>query len=148
MPARTAKRLIIAAALMAVAFLPACNNDDKNEPESEVFRGVYFVRDLTIVEDARQIDSVLMTVTNNRNYAMFFWDAAGFDVDFCNCEGTVYDFGSNVAVFDLSFVHSNNCDSLRVPSGEYVADFVTHGDTVYFEQLYGDTLHMLLLLQE
>ena len=147
MMGKSAFRLILCALLLFLTAISGCNSTDSDDdPESEVFQGIYIVRDLTIVEDARLVDSVLMTVTNNRNYALFFWDADGLFVDFCNCEGSIFDFGTNLAVFNPRFVQAGNCDTVRIPRGEFVADFVTHGDTVYFEQRSIDSLFQLQLL--
>lgn len=128
--------------------LAACEEDDPGTSQ-ERFHGTYMVRDLTLVIQARQIDSVRLTVTNNRFYSLFFYDAEGLDVDFCDCEGGISDFGTNRVFFNPTNINyiEGHCDTLRIPRGEFAADFVTHGDTVYFEQRSGDSLFQFLLRQ-
>lgn len=129
--------------LALIVGLVACRNTDEPEVTVEEFRGSYYVRDLTLVEDEAKVDSLIFSVTNGHTYQMLFYDAPGTEVDFCNCEGNLVNYGTQNVTFTLSDVHGYNCDSLRVPGGVFTSDFVSHGDTVVFEQTRPDSIFRL-----
>lgn len=126
--------------------LVGCNNREQaSQTVIEEFQGIYIARDTTIVIDSQKKDSVILSIKNSRAYSLLFYDMG--IVDFCNSEGTVGDFGSNNIIFIPTKINVNNCDSLRLPRGEFNADFITHGDTIYFEKRISDSLYRFILLK-
>ena len=94
------------------------------------------VRDLSIVQSAAKIDSLIFTTQRNTTYRMMFYKSSPVDplVNFCYCEGTLIDFGTAKVSFAPTTIIRENCDTLRIPRGLFEADFRTHGDTVYIEK--------------
>jgi|GEM_PF-1798046 len=126
---------VFSTAIMAVtAFLMigCSSSQNSSQPVVEEYKGTYMVRDTTEVISKAKIDSVTFTIRDYKVYSFNFYDAV--NVDFCDCEGSALNFGTNKITFDPTVITSSNCDSLRIPRGVFDADFVTHGDTVYMEK--------------
>jgi hypothetical protein len=130
-----------------------CSKEDDLGPPNEEFMGVYTARDRSDVIDLAKVDSVIFAIQRNTTYDLIFFKSTPVDklVDFCNCGGTLLDFGTGKASFDPTFIVRVNCDTLRIPRGEFGADFRNHGDTLYLErEVTGngyDSLYQFILLK-
>jgi hypothetical protein len=141
------------AAAFALAFLTTgCGGDDAavDTPYVEHFKGTYLVRDVTEVIMMAKWDSVTFTVTDGYIYTMRFYPLSTSDqsVDFCGCDGRLDKYTSNTIGFSPNLYLGSNCDTLRVPRGDFTADYATHRpDTVYIEKRLGDSLYQLVVLK-
>lgn len=148
------KLLLLLIPLMVWA---ACSDEDDLGPENEEFRGTYLVRNLGEVKDLAKQDSVTLKIRKNIAFEMHFYGLNGINdhIDFCDASGTIVDFGAQIIGFDPDFVFSGNCDTLRIPRGDFIGDFKTHGDTVYITKNVSvsngsetiDSIYQLVLLQ-
>ncbi len=150
--------LVLSVVLLCSFLLIGCPDNQSNlGPENEEFVGTYMIRDSLIVESLAKIDSMRFSIVRNTTYSMQFFQADSLDeVDFCDHSGTILDFGTAKAAFDPTSVSYNNCDTLNVPRGTFVADFINHGDTVWIyknvsgtsltDELY-DSLYIMKFLQ-
>ena len=99
---------------------------------NEDFVGTYMTRDSALVESLSKIDSIRFSIERSTTYSIQFFQADSLDeIDFCDHSGTILDFGTGKASFDPTSILYNNCDTLNIPRGTYVADFINHGDTVW-----------------
>ena len=117
--------------LLALLFL-ACSDDDVEETVEE-YLGTYFVIDdsVYITNVGMTTDSVILTIYNNRSYYLMTYKYNQSDPKlFCNSEGNVDGFGSNVVIFTPTGITGSNCDQIRIPDGRFIGDFVSHGDTI------------------
>lgn len=121
-------------ALLAVVFIIGCE-DENSEPTVEEFVGTYSASYDSLTQlISNNIDSVVLTITGGSDYSLLFSRTSGSDNEaFCNSYGTVSGFGTTLTIFSPSSTTyiPGMCDSLRVPRGPFVSDFVTHGDTIY-----------------
>ena len=107
--------------------------EEEDDPITEQFVGTYRVYDPAIVGE--KLDSVSLTVEENTHYQFVHYRVRpGAVIDFCSNSGTVNGFGTNIAVFHPQTIDVGGCDSIRVPRDTFVADFVNHGDTIYFDR--------------
>lgn len=138
---------IITALVLAAG---ACKKDPPAyEPYIESFVGRYLVRSTSQVILMAKIDSTNLTITDGVAFAMNFWPMDEVDeLDFCACEGELPVYTSQIVDFSPLLFHQANCDTMRVPRGEFTADYVTHGDTIYFERRVGDSLYQLTVLRQ
>ena len=130
-----------------------CNNEGNLGPANEEFVGVYLMRD-TQIAMSEKIDSVIFTVFRNTTFSMIFYEGegSGKDVDFCNCQGNIIDFGTAKASFDPTSISYGNCDTLRIPRGLFSADFINYDSVIVIEKRepysdVDDTLYQLILLK-
>ncbi len=120
------------------------NNGTGSQPVTENFRGTYSVKQTSVVGEKK--DSLLLAVTDNAKFSFHFYPTSSNDVtEYCDCEGSVYDWGSNRITFNPTQIFGGNCDSKRVPSGLFNADFVSHGDTIIFSRSSNDTTFVIRL---
>lgn len=145
---RYSKFWIITAGLILAAV--GCKKDPPAyEPYVESFVGLYTVRDRTQVILMAKIDSTHLTITDGVAYAMSFYAKDEVDdLDFCACEGELDTYTSNLVDFRPLAFFQSNCDTLRVPRGDFTADYVTHDDTIYFERSVGDSIYLLTVLRQ
>ncbi len=135
---------------IVVLFLFGCSNtitDGKADRDIKTFRGEFISNNDAGDIRSRRIDSVELTLTNNVSYSFRFYDISDGEVDFCNHSGLVGDFWTNSVTFSVGLISYNNCDTLNIPRGVFVADFLNFGDTILFEHINGDTLRRLTLLK-
>ncbi|UCD64507.1 MAG: hypothetical protein JSW34_03475 [Candidatus Zixiibacteriota bacterium] len=138
----------IASLVTALLLAAACRDDPAvDTPFVENYVGTYMVRNVTDVILMAKMDSTNLVITDGLTYAMSFWEKDELDeIDFCSCEGELDTYTSHTMEFDPHLFLDSNCDTLRVPRGEFDADYVNHGDTVYFEKRNGDSLFQLIVL--
>ena len=118
--------------MLLLAVIVGCE-EDEDEPITEKFVGTYRVYDPAIVGE--KLDSVNLIVDENTRYQFVHYRVhPGAEIDFCHSSGIVDGFGTNLAVFHPQSIDAVGCDSIRVPRDTFVADWQTHGDTVYFDR--------------
>lgn len=143
---RSAVVLIAALSLFAAG----CEEEDNalNDPYIERYTGTYMYRDTTKVMDLAKIDSVDYTVTDGYTYSMSFWAMGPTDdVDFCDHQGRLETNTANIMEFEPVIQLSSNCDSLRIPRGDFNTDYRTHApDTIYIEKREDSLLWRLVVL--
>ncbi len=150
--------LVFLVVLLSSFLLIGCPDNQSNlGPSNEDFVGTYMIRDSLLVEELAKIDSIRFSVVRNTTYSLQFFQADSLDiVDFCDHSGTILDFGTGKASFDPTSISYNNCDTLNVPRGTFVADFINHGDTVWiYKNVSGkdiagtdyDSLYIIKFLQ-
>lgn len=143
--------------LLPLLLWSACSDEEDKTPPDEEYRGTYLVRNLGEVIDLAKQDSVTFKIRAGAYFDLHFYELNGpnDDVHFCDATGNLLDFGTGKVGFDPTHVFSNNCDTLRIPRGDFAADFKNHGDTVYIYKevtvVKGletiDSLYRLVLLQ-
>lgn len=143
--------------LIPLLLWAACSDEDDVGAPDESFRGTYLVRNLGEVKIMAKNDSLTLKIRKNTTFEMHFYGLEGTsdDVNFCDVSGTIVDFGTQLIGFEPTFVFSGNCDTLRVPRGNFVGDFKTHGDTIYITKNVTvntgsetiDSIYQLILLQ-
>lgn len=137
------KRIIIVTAVLLISFiLGGCpNNSTDLGPADEEFVGTYMARDLKEVQQLAEFDSIFFSVIRGTTYSIDFLHAvnAQGDQGFCNHSGTILDFGTAKASFAPTSFSYSNCDSISIPRGTFVADFVNHGDTIWIYKQVTDT---------
>ena len=112
------------------------------------YRGFYFAADDSSNIMMQKTDSVLLTITNGEIYSMNFFESnASSDVEFCDHTGLMSGFWTNSIIFIPNSIDLINCDSIRIPRGEFRGDYVTHGDTIYIEKTIDALLYRLKLLK-
>lgn len=140
-------QLPLALAILVFMTLASCSEDEDKEPVVETFRGTYGFKHPATV-GASKTDSIILTVTDNRNYRFDNFDDLGDnETEICGSSGVVVHFGSNTSEFKPSSIEYGNCDTLRIPRGTFDADFQTHGDTIWFDRVSGDTTFSIRLLR-
>jgi len=140
-------RFVWALAILPVLLLAACGEEDEVEMTVESFSGTYAVGHASIVGEKR--DSVILIVTNGREYTVDNYPSVtGGNTQICSSAGGISGFGTSRAVFTPRSKFGSNCDTTRVPSGEFVADFRSHGDTVYLDRTSSDSTYSFRLLPE
>ena len=135
---------------LTALFLFGCSNtitDGKKERDVKFFRGEFISNNDAGNIGTRRIDSVELTLTNNVSYSFRFYDVSSDDINFCDHSGLVGDFWTNTVSFSVGLITYNNCDTLNIPRGTFVADFLTLGDTILLEQINGDKLRRITLLK-
>ncbi len=141
-------RLTVVLSVMLV--LGGCGKESGvDTPHILTYVGTYMWRNPTVVITAAKIDSVEFKITDGVLYTLRFHQLDPTDmVDFCDCDGRIDQNTSSVMSFDPTVVIYSGCDSLRIPRGDFVPDYVSHRpDTVYFEQRDDTTLYRLIVLQ-
>ena len=141
-------RNVIAVILVAMILTAACEDEPDSIPP-EVFHGTYFV-DINpdiIGEGTEKTDSLTFTVDDGRLYSMFFYSVTGdtSQPNFCDCSGTLEGYPTNFVIFNPTNINASNCDHQRIPIGIFNADFINHGDTIWFDKEIGDTIYQLRL---
>jgi hypothetical protein len=138
---------LIAVLLTVPVLLGGCE-DEEIERSREVLRGTYVV-DHPAHVGGEKSDSVTLTVTDNRSYVFEHSPYPPDDqVEICSSSGTVGAWGSNVVTFSPEETYGFNCDQIRIPRGEFRADFRTHGDTVWLDKVVNDSTFRLRLIPE
>lgn len=131
-------RILLLLGVLFIGVLVLSCSDDDDELTSEEFVGVYLADDdSTLLQETpgELYDSVILVVSRNVEYTIFFYDYNSADnKNFCNTNGQVDGFGSNSITFYPSFIDTGGCDTLRVPKGLFGGDFTTNGDTIYISQ--------------
>jgi len=124
---------IVILLIFSVVFVGCPDNQSNLGSQNEEFSGTYMARDLKLVEALTAVDSINFTVIRSTTYRLDFYEGASSldDIDFCDHTGTLLDFGTGKVSFDPTSITPNNCDTLKVPRGTFVADFINHGDTVW-----------------
>ncbi len=134
---------------LAVLFLTGCSNT-LNEDQQDIiitYKGIYLYNYQINNIGTRVTDSLALTLVNGSSYTFRFFDITQSDVNFCTHTGILTGFQSNRVVFSPKDITYMNCDTLNLPEGVFVGDFVTRGDTIVIEQLNGDTLKRITLLK-
>ena len=134
-------------AILPLLFFLACSEEDEVETTVESFTGTYAVGHASIVGQKR--DSVILIITNGREYTVDNYPSVtGGNTEICSSAGGLSGFGTSRAVFTPRSKFGSNCDTTRVPSGEFVADFRSHGDTVFLDRTSSDSTYSFRLLPE
>lgn len=101
--------------------------DDPPSPEIEVYSG-----ELAIIKIKESppwtypyTDTVTLTIEGGTYRLLHIRNASGL----CNSEGKAIGFGTNRLRLTPTSVDYNNCDSLKVPQGEFKSIF--EGDSLY-----------------
>ena len=123
------------------------STDGEIQNSSQRYHGVYFAADDSANIAQQKTDSVELYIVNFKNYSLTFTDESGGISDFCDNSGTVSGFFTNVVRFTPTDFFEANCDSIRVPNGEFQGDYISHGDTIYITYTNGDTLRRLKLVE-
>jgi len=138
-------RQILGAVVALVVVLAACRDEPGTEPP-QTYHGTYAFEISSVV--GRQIDSVTLTVTDGRRYSLIHYGVTPTArIIFCNSSGNVYNFNSMTIRFEPTVILARNCDTLRVPHGDFHADSRTHGDTTWFDRVSGDSIFSFRLLK-
>ena len=141
-------KFVLGLMLLAVALVGCGEDDPVSAPHEDNYIGTYMWRDTTVVISAAKIDSVQFRVIDGYLYTLRFYAVDGTDqVDFCDCDGRLAVNTSSLMTFEPTVVIYQGCDSLRVPRGEFIPDYVTHRpDTVYFEKRVDSFLYRLIVV--
>jgi len=140
---------ILSALIVLIAAAAAgCGGDEEVEPTVEPLLGTYTVSHPAIVGSEKR-DSVILVITNGREYTVDHYPAVtGGVTEICSSSGGISGFGTGLAVLTPRRTSGTNCDTVRIPRGEFVADFRNHGDTVYLDQTSNDSTYSFRLLPE
>jgi multidrug efflux pump subunit AcrB len=116
------KKLTVLFAYLAVVLLlvsvAGCQKDLVPPPEREVFTGRFTVVNIDIAE-MKRTDSVVLTVEDGR----YRLDHVVNTSNICSTSGSVFGFGSNSLRLEPTTMTTTNCDSVRVPQGQFKAIF-------------------------
>ncbi len=125
-------RLALVLGIGVMLLAASCHkNSTGSKPTIANFRGTYGIKKTGIVGEKK--DSVLFQVTDNSKFSCSYYPLNSQDaIDYCDCQGSVYDFGTNSITFNTTNVETGNCDAKRYPQGQFSADFISHGDTIIF----------------
>jgi len=132
--------------LMILLLLVAagCSDDESVSSKTETYSGTYSVQyPATMYE---KTDSVVLRITGASYEVDHYRVQPNAEQYFCSSEGAVTGFGTNATTFSPTAWSGSNCDTLRLPSGLYEADWRTHGDTVWLDRNSNDTLFQFRLL--
>ncbi|HKK21678.1 MAG TPA: hypothetical protein VJ983_09415 [candidate division Zixibacteria bacterium] len=122
-------------------------NSTGSQPVVVDYRGTYGIKKTGVVGEKK--DSVLMEITDNSKFSCSFYPVSSQDAaDYCDCQGSVYNFGTNVITFNTTNIITGNCDSSRYPQGQFSADFISHGDTIIFVRSTTDTTFTFKLFKQ
>ncbi len=112
-----------ATTLLVILVFAACNKEPQQEKVFEVYAGDLVVR--------KCVDAPGVACTTSTDKVTFTVDGTNYDLEhvtrnsnLCNSEGRIVNFGGDW--FKLTpdrIQHTGNCDSLRVPSGQFRTDF-------------------------
>ncbi len=140
------RRLLLLGSAVIVPVLLAGCADEEIEQTREVLIGTYLVDHPAFVGGEKS-DSVTLSITDNRSYVFDHYPNPSTDqVEFCGSAGRLGAWGSNVVRFTPEQFYGFNCDQLRVPRGEFQADFRNHRDTVWLDKTVGDSTYSLRLV--
>lgn len=136
--------------LFTALLLFGCSNsvNDNNIDRKDIFRGLYLSNIQVGNIGTRETDSVLFSMADNGSYTMLFFEASGKDIQFCSHTGTVSGFWTNLLLFSPDVIEYNNCDTVNLPNGYFVGDYVNYGDTIVLEQLDGTVFKRITLIQQ
>lgn len=138
-------RLVLGAVVALVFVLAACRGEPETEPP-QTYRGTYTFDISSVV--GGQTDSVTLTVTDGRRYSLIHYGVTPTArINFCSSSGNVYNFKTMTVVFEPTIISAGNCDTLRIPRGDFRADSRTHGDTTWFDRVSGDSSFSFRLLK-
>ncbi len=141
-------KITVVMAVLATMGLGCEDKPTTLEPTTETFRGTFAVHHPAMVGSDKK-DSISLHLSNNRDYILdHFSDPSGGVQEFCGSSGGVSGFGKSLAIFTPEHILDINCDSLRIPSGQFNADFRNHGDTIYMDRTSGDSTFSFRLLPE
>ena len=141
-------RIAVIMASLAILCLACEDEPTPLETTSETFRGTFAVHHPSMVGGDKK-DSVSLYLTNNRDYVLsHFSDIPCGVQEICDTSGGVSGFGTSLAIFTPEYTASLNCDTLRIPTGRFNADFRNHGDTIYLDRTSGDSTFSFRLLPE
>ncbi len=137
--------------LFSALLLFGCSSstgEDDLRKRVDVFRGLYLSNNQVGNIGTRETDSILFSMEDNGSYTILFFEAVGKDIQFCSHTGTVSGFWTNLLLFSPEIIEYNNCDTVNLPNGYFVGDYVNHGDTIVLEQLNGTILKRITLIQQ
>lgn len=139
---------ILSLALVLAILSYGCGDDNATDsPLIENFTGTYMVRDVTVAMQMKK-DSVNFTITDGLTYSMRFRELSAIDdLDFCGCDGRLERYTGNLFSFQPLVSIGSNCDTLRVPRGDFSADYQTHSPEIYIEQTIGDSLFQMIVIR-
>ncbi len=138
--------------LVALAiFVSGCGDDEPtvSQPLIETYTGTYLVRNTTEVIGLAKQDSVTFVIIDGLSYSFNFReiDTGDQQVDFCDCDGRLDAYTSSMMDFVPQIFLTSNCDTLRVPRGEFSLDFRTHAPEIYIEKTVGDSLFRMIVIE-
>ncbi len=139
-------RLLILLILAAIAVcIVACGDDDDTIQSSgtENYTGYYLVRHKTIIGSKE--DSLTMVVQNSRSYSIDFYPYIGTDINFCSHDGTVASWGQPTSRFSPTTIQTGGCDAVRIPNGDFQANWTNSPDSIVFVRETDDSLWRLVL---
>ncbi len=132
---------------LAVLVLGCGGDNSTDSPFIETFTGTYTVRDVTVAMQMKK-DSVTFTITDGLTYSMRFRQLSGIDdLDFCGCDGRLDRYTGNLFTFVPLTNIGSNCDTLRIPRGDFNADYQTHSPEIYIEKTIGDSLFQMVVIR-
>jgi len=107
--------------------LVGCSEDEIPPPQVEVFSGELVVTDIRPppMWTLYDTDRVVFTVEGN-TYKL---DHVDNESGLCSSEGRVLGFGTNTLTLISTTIDYANCDTLRIPQGEFKSLF--EGDNLY-----------------
>ena len=112
--------------LLGLVFI-GCSKDLEPTPDKEVFSGELAVTDIrplpmwTLYDTDRVIFMVEM--------GTYKLEHVSNQSNLCNSEGRAIGFTTNTLTLTPTYVHTNNCDSLKIPQGKFKSVFL--GDSLY-----------------
>lgn len=115
-------RFAVIVACGAMVLSIGCGGTSEEPPQVEVFSGEVEVMDLleTHPDSTVRVDTVVFTVEG----ADYRLDHLTHNSNLCSSGGTIGNFGSNrVTLTPVFHVPGGNCDSTRIPKGEFKAVF-------------------------
>ncbi|UCE23709.1 MAG: hypothetical protein JSU74_10465 [Candidatus Zixiibacteriota bacterium] len=141
------KKLSLVVTLAGLIF--GCGGDKGTDsPFIENFTGTYVVRDVTVAMQMKR-DSVTFTITDGLTYSMRFRKVSDIDdLDFCGCDGRLERYTGNLFTFVPLVNIGSNCDTLRIPRGDFNADYQTHSPEIYIEKTIGDSLFQMVVIRQ
>ena len=107
--------------------LVGCSEDKIPPPEIEVFSGELAVHEFqeaypTWLKDTDQVVFTVEGGTYNLEHVVK-------QSDLCDSKGRAIGFTTNTLTLTPTYVHTNNCDSLKIPQGKFKSVF--RGDSLY-----------------
>lgn len=136
--------------LFFVCSLVSCNNKGSGADlghTTSTYQGLYYATDDSTNISLKKTDSVEFVLVDNQSYSIYFFPHQSTSATFCDHTGTVSGFDTNNILFFPDAVDYVNCDSVRIPRGQFSADYVTVPDTIIIQQINGLAVRRLKLLK-